>query len=51
MQLNDMRPLNVRVPRALLVRVKQHAAVTGQQLQVIVAEALDKTTPTYKKVK
>jgi predicted DNA binding CopG/RHH family protein len=51
MQLQDLRPLNVRVPRALLVRVKQHAAATGRQLQVLVAEALDKTIPDYKKVK
>lgn len=51
MQLHDMRPLNVRIPRALLIRVKQHAAVTGQQLQVLVTEALNKTVPTYKKVK
>lgn len=51
MQLHDLRPLNVRVPHTLLIRVKQHAAATGQQLQTLVAEALDKMTPTYKKVK
>jgi predicted DNA binding CopG/RHH family protein len=51
MQLHDMRPLNVRIPQALLVRVKQHAAVTGQQLRVLVTEVLDKAMPTYKKMK